>query len=152
MKTPRITYELIGELSLEFNTLQLFSTFLFNSFRNHKETGIEIIKHKGFVFLIEKIRNSSNQIIEDNESKIAIKELCNKIIMVKNKRNDLMHSIIIENNGIHERISLYESYEKKDYIRHKTNHSEIEETIRTIQDLISMTIILTANIQQKQRN
>ncbi len=148
MHTNKRTFELIGELSVEFNNLEFFSAYLFNSFGISSKSGFQILQEKNIKKLIDKIIAYTKEKIKDEDSQFQTIEFCNSIHEVREKRNDIMHSIINDVNGIQEIISLSESYKMQKFIGHEIIHSDIEETIKTIEELNIKVIYIIMNIRK----
>jgi hypothetical protein len=148
LQTTKSTYELIGELSVEFNNLEFFSAYLFSSFGISSKSGFQVLHEDGIKKSIDKIISYSKEKIKDKNKQIQTIEFCNSIHEVREKRNDIMHSIINESNGIQEIISLSESYKMQKFIGHEIIHKDIEETIGMIQELNIKIIYIIMNIRK----
>ena len=88
------TFELIGRLSIAFNSLEFMTSFLFNAFKKSSKTGLTIIKEDGFPTLLKRIKAYSKDLSLPTENINQINDLIEKIDEMKELRNSYVHAMI----------------------------------------------------------
>lgn len=141
-------YELLGRLSVQFGDLQFFSAHLFNSFSISRKSGFEILHKKSFKQLIEKIENYIPQLKLDKEDNLAMERLCIELHNVRERRNEIFHSVFVIHNESEKRIDLNSLYKRTEKQYVDINADTINEIITQIEDLSTQMIYATANIQK----
>ena len=150
MEISNKTYELIGHLSIEFNKLEFFSAYLFNSFKMSTNSGFKIIENKGFPTLLKKMRAYTDEIKLCEDDRNELISLFDQIDSFKEERNAYVHSLISrpDINGKEKAILFLDSIKENKTIEKEINHNDIEKLIKEGRSLGIRTIYATVNIEK----
>ena len=150
MNISNTTYELIGRLSIEYNRLQFFTAYLFNSFKVSTKTGFNILKNKGFPKLLNKIRVYAKELQISRDDEFALTELLENINNCRIERNKYFHSLIskTEKDLTEKAILFFDSIEENQTIIMEVTHEDIEDLINEIKNLSMQLIYVTLNIEK----
>ncbi len=144
------TYELIGQLSVEFNKMEYFTAYLFDSFNISKKTGFNMISKKGFPTLLKKIRSYVPQLKLSEINNLEIYSLLDKIDNMREERNAYVHSLLLrtEEHEKEKAILFFDSIRENKNIEKIINHEDIEAVIKMCKDIGIQTIYTIMNIKK----
>lgn len=149
MEISNKLYEALGRFSVAYGDLQYMTVILFNSFRISSKSGFDILDHFSYKILISKIEKYVAQINLDSENFHEILRMCREIHSIREKRNELFHSIFLTHNETEKRLDL-----SKLRIDGELNYIDVDERvvneiIKDIEDLRINLIYSAANISKK---
>lgn len=144
------TFELIGRLSIAFNSLEFMTSFLFNAFKISSKTGLTIIDEIGFPTLLKKIKSYSKDLRLPTENINEINDLLDKIDEMREQRNSYVHAMIPrpDSNSSEKAILFYESIRENRKVEKEISHRDLERMIKECQGLGIQTIYLAMNIEK----
>ena len=148
------TYELIGKLSFEFNRLQFFSAYLFNSFGKSTKSGFKIMEKYSFRKFLKKIRSYIDCSSFNDDEKCSLKDLIDNADKCRDERNKFVHSLLmnsIEDNN-EKAVLFFESIREQKTVLKDINHNEIEELIKETRNIGIQIIYATINVSSKLRS